>query len=233
MIVTATDDGWRCVTQGDHARLSHEILRLWRADGLPTHPRRSELLYAVLEHDNGWREADAAPRLNSELGRPHDFTTHPHEERLEIWRRGIERHRRDRPYAAALILEHARQLHRSQADSPGWDDFLSEVEELRSELLVDAEMDDETVQADYRWLHMADLLSLTACAGWAEPFERWGQSGRLEGETLRLFPFPFAGSTAFSVPCRLLPKATFQSDAELATALAVCRWQEWTFRIAP
>jgi hypothetical protein len=233
MIVTATDDGWRCITQPDHARLSHEILRLWRSDGLPTHPRRSALLYAVLEHDNGWQEADAAPRLDPKRGRPHDFMSHPHAERLDVWRRGIDRHRLDHPYVAALILEHARYLHRSRAGSPDWDGFLDELEELRPELLAEAGCDEATLRADYRWLHTADLLSLTACAGWTERFERWDRSGLLEGETLRLTPFPFAGSTAFSVPCRLLPRAAFHSDAELATALALCRWHEWTFRIAP
>src|SRR5262249_53740757 len=65
----------RLVTQPDHAHLSGELLSLWRADGLPAHPRRAETLFAGREHDNGWREADAAPRWDAAAGRPRDFLT--------------------------------------------------------------------------------------------------------------------------------------------------------------
>lgn len=233
MIVTETGRGWRCITQPDHAHLSHDILALWRADGLPDHPRRRELLAAVLEHDNGWREADSAPRLDAERGCPHDFITHPQGDRLSLWRRGIERFAEERPYVAALILEHAIHLHRDRRGEPDWDDFLTECDTRRLELDSELDIDARSLAADYRWLHIADLLSLTACAGWADPFARRGVSGSFDGETLHLDPFPLAGATAFTIPCRYLQGGEYGSDAELATALAVCRWQSWSLRIAP
>lgn len=232
MIVTATPDGWRCVTQADHARVSHDILSLWRADAFPLHPRRDDLLLAAREHDNGWWEADAAPRLDAGGSRPRDFMEQADGDRFEIWRRGIARHRQSRPYVSALILEHALSLHRDRRGSAGWDDFLGELEAER-ERLPEAGIDLAALEADYRWLHLADLLSLAACAGWEESFERWGWRGRMVGQTLGLSPFPLAGATAFRVACRLLPAAEYPSDAALASALAMCRWQEWGFRIAP
>ncbi len=233
MIVTPTEGGWRCITQPDHARLSRELLALWRADGLPDHPRRRELLGAVLEHDNGWREADSAPRLDPSAARPHDFVSHPHAERLEIWRRGIERYSSERPYVAALILEHALYLHRDHRGSTAWEGFLSEMESRRDELVAAAEIDGRTLQSDYRWLHLADLLSLVICANWLDPFERWGFHGRWRPDVLQITPFPLAGATRFSVPCRYLPHGDYASDSEVASALAACRWQRFTFRVTP
>ena len=81
MIVVSENDKFRMITQPDHAHFSGELISLWRADGLPEHPRRADLLFAVREHDNGWREADAAPRWDPERGRPHDFITLPVRER--------------------------------------------------------------------------------------------------------------------------------------------------------
>ena len=251
MIVTDTEHGWRCVTQPDHASLSSEILSLWRSDGLPSHPRRTQLLVAVREHDNGWREADSAPRFDTSAGRPYDFSSLPAPARLQVWRRGLGRYRESDPYVAAMIAEHARYLHEGntksrQRDDPGasvregpglreeeWDEFLAGLETVRRDALAEAELDLEALLEDYRWLHLADLISLAACAGWRQNFSRWHLNGRWDGETLRLEPFPLAGATAFSVPCRHLERADFKSDAAMATALATCRWQRFSFRIAP
>lgn len=233
MIVTATESGWRCITQPDHARLSRELLALWRADPMPDHPRREELLDAVLEHDNGWREADAAPRLHASEARPHDFVSHPHQDRLEIWRRGIERWRGERPYVAFLILEHALYLHRHHHGSAAWDDFLFELEALRDETATAAGVDVQTLQSDYRWLHLVDLLSLAVCADWRDPFERWGFRGCWRPDTLEISPFPLAGTTHFSVPCRYLPRGEYASDSAVSIALAASSWRRFTFRVTP
>jgi len=233
MIITPTADGWRCITQPDHARLSREILSLWRSDGLPDHPRRETLLVATREHDNGWQEADSAPRLNRARGCPHDFISMPSADRLALWRRGVERHRQDMPYVAALILEHARRLHSDAATEGAWAEFLSMLDSLRGELLEESGESVENLLGDYRWLEVADSLSLAMCSGLSDAFECHGFNGQLLGETLHLEPFPLAGSTTFSVACRCLAQGDWDSDAEIAVALAQCPWREATFRIAP
>jgi len=234
MIVTETSRGWRCITQPDHARLSHDVLSLWHTDGLPTHPGREGLLLAVREHDNGWQEADAAPQLNNATGGPHDFTTLPIPDRLQIWQRGIARHRHEHPYVAALIIEHCRQLARAPASSPSaWVDFLAGLESQSDDALAEAGLQRKGLLADYHWLHLADLISLAACAGWNHGFVRGNLSGEVAGDTVHLTPFPLAGATAFSVPCRYLEREPFNSDAEMATALATCHWEQLTLRIAP
>ena len=70
VIVVDKGDLLRVITQPDHARFAAELLSLWRADGLPEHPRREQLLFAVREHDNGWREADAAPWVDPATQKP-------------------------------------------------------------------------------------------------------------------------------------------------------------------
>src|SRR6187401_2294836 len=89
MIVASGSARHLVITQPDHARFSAELLSLWRA--LADHPRREELLFAVREHDNGWRETDAAPHWDAEQGRPHDFLSLPRTERIELWQRGTAR----------------------------------------------------------------------------------------------------------------------------------------------
>lgn len=240
MIVTPEGSRLRLVTQPDHAHLAGELLSLWRADGLPGHPRRADLLFAAREHDNGWREADAAPRWDAERGRPYDFITLPARDRIEIWERGTCRFATARPYAALLIARHALQLFRGRRGEEGWDPFLDFLEDFARGLLAETGVRSAELEADYRWIDLADLIALTACRRSQvpqEPVERYGvriESLEAPEETVRLDPFPLAGATTFRVPCRHLPgDAAFAGDAAYAGELAAARWGEMTVRIAP
>ncbi len=233
MIVAPGESGWRCITQPDHARLSRRILELWRRDPLPSHPRRRELLFATGEHDNGWQEADSAPRLAPTADRPVDFATHPPSERYEIWRRGIDRHSRRSPYAAALIAEHAGFLHSLDGEDDELEGFVGEVRARRDELATQAGLELATLTADYRWLHLADLLSLVACTQWPDRFERWGFDIRWIDDRLAVSPFPLAGVTTFAVAGRRLPKRSYKGDSDLAGELAAATWQEFIFKLGP
>ena len=236
MIVAAEGSELLVITQNDHAHLAAEILSLWRSDGLPDHPRRADLLFAVREHDNGWRETDSAPRANPETGRPHDFLSLPREDRIELWERGTARFAGERPYPALLIARHAYQLHRGR-DREKWGEFLEFLEELQRGLLEAAGVPEEVVAEDYRWLDLADLLSLAICNRREDPFERYGTRGRFGGhpdaETLLLDPFPLAGTTIFKVPCRRIPHRAYAGDADLGGELAAARWRELRVRVAP
>ena len=59
---------------GQHAPVRGAVVG--RADGLPGHPRRGELLFAAREHDNGWTEVDAYPTVDPDTGRPYDCRFH-------------------------------------------------------------------------------------------------------------------------------------------------------------
>jgi hypothetical protein len=221
------------VTQGDHARLAAEMLSLWRAGGLPDHPRRAELLFAVREHDNGWAEADAAPRLDVASGRPSDFRAFPSRNRLEVWERGVGRWVAERPYAGLLILSHARALHRHLREDAEWGPFLERLDEDRELLLEAAGVEPEDLEADYRWLELVDRLSLMACNRWTKPLERPDLRARFQRGRLELSPFPLAGATTFRLPCRRVPARHYSGDADLGGELASARWTTDEIRLTP
>jgi len=233
-MIVSTDAAGRhlFITQPDHARFSAELLALWRADGLPGHPRREELLFAVREHDNGWRETDAAPHWDAERGRPHDFLSLPRGERIELWQRGTARFAGGHPYASLLIVRHAVRLHQERTGEE-WRAFRDYLDELYRGLSETAGAPEEQVEADYRWLDLADLISLAVCNGWSEPFGRSDFHGRLEEGTLHLDPFPLAGATAFRIPCRRIPVRAYRGDADLGGELAAARWEDLRVRVAP
>lgn len=222
----------RVVTQNDHAALAAELLTLWRREGLPDHPRRQEILFAAREHDNGWREADSAPHHDPASGRPHDFVSLPQAERRELWRRGVARHRQSRPYASLLIVEHASALHRSRND-PEWRDLVERWADLAATLAAETAASSAEVAADYRWIDLADTLSLAVSAGWSEAFERGGYRVEPTPTELGISPFPYAGATRFHLACRHIPDRVYASDGDLALELARARWRQVEVRVRP
>lgn len=237
MIVVPVSDILVCITQPDHAFFSGQLAALWRRGGLPQHPHRDEIVFAAREHDNGWRETDAAPHVDPARGRPHDFLSIPWRERFEIWRRGIQRFAAESPRAALLIAEHAAVLHREHRGKPELADFFALLDERQAELRETTGISEEEVETDYRFVYFTDLVSLAACSRWSEPFERTFAGDRLCGAfdsgVIHLEPFPLAGATTFRVPCRRIPQRAYTSDLDLAVELAGARWQEQTVRVVP
>lgn len=233
MIVFTEQDSWRCITQPDHAAFAAELLSLWRTEGVPDHPRRADLLFAVREHDNGWREADAAPHWDGERRRPHDFISMPRPARIEIWERGVARFAGAQPSAALRITRHARRLHRDRRGDAEWAGLLEMLDELERGLAEATGATEEEIEADDRLLDRADTLSLAVCNGWSEPFERHGVRARLRDGTLELDPFPLAGATTFRIPCRRIAIRDYGGDAALGGELAAARWGELVVRVAP
>lgn len=228
----------RVVTQSDHAHLAAEILRLWRRDGLPDHARRETILLAAREHDNGWREYDAAPRIDAATGCPLDFRNTAEADRQLIWQRAVERHRGQHPEASLLILMHARQLHRRLRDAGTWDALLNAWDDLYSELRGDrAEAD---LAADYRLIDLSDTLSLALADRWQERLRYRGMlieprpAPSFEGvDSLAIDPFPLAGATTFRLPCRRVPARSYRSDSDFTITLAEARWTVARVRLEP
>ncbi|PYQ62278.1 MAG: hypothetical protein DMF53_13425 [Acidobacteria bacterium] len=231
MIVVPEDSSFLLITQPDHAYLAGEILSLWRADGLPDNPRRDDLLFAAREHDNGWREADAAPRWDAERGRPHDFITLPARERIAVWERGVCRFAAERPYASLLIARHALNLFGGRRGEEEWDRLLDFLTDFENGLIERTGVEPETLEEDYRWLDLADQISLAACAQWREPAGRYGVHIAPSDGAIGIAPFPLAGATTFRVACRRIPRRACRGDADLGGELAAARWEERPVRI--
>jgi hypothetical protein len=241
MIVVHDGDSFLLVTQNDHAHFSGELLSLWRDDGLPGAPRRSDIVFAGREHDNGWREADAAPRVDAATGEPFGFLSLPAPDRIEIWRRGIHRYRAERPYAALLIHQHAIALHQALGADDEYADLLDEVRASRDRLLEACGVEESTLLDDYPLIQLADAVSLVACrcfSGRREnnegPTPALGRAGRRfwrEDGDVVIDPLPLAGATRFRIPCRRIERRRYRSDVDLLDALAPARWEALEIRV--
>jgi hypothetical protein len=231
MIVARDGRGLRLVTQPDHAAFAADLLSLFRLPELVGHPRRAELLRAVRLHDNGWRELDAAPPVDPASGLPHTFLDLPRPLRLEVWERGAARYVDSDPYTALLATEHALTLFANRADEDGWRELLSRLAETRAALLGRCGLDQDELAADYRFLDLADRLSLVVCNHWSNPFTHQGLTGRLGEEGLELSPFPLAGATTFQVACRWIEPRRFGGDGDLAVTVAAARWGSFPVRV--
>src|SRR5438477_7062690 len=98
MIVQRRGGDLLLIRQTDHAALSGELAEHWGGSAFaPPEPRGSGLL-AAARHDDGWREWEAAPRVNPSTRRPYNFFELPVREHIPFYLRGIEELVRDDPY---------------------------------------------------------------------------------------------------------------------------------------
>ncbi len=232
MIVVDAGDSLRFVTQGDHAHFAADLLSLCRLPELENHPRREALLEAVREHDNGWRELDAAPRVEPATMTPHTFETLPGDERRKLWSRGTRRLSEGNPQVALLITQHALALHQDLGGEATWDAWLEEMSDFRADLLEETDLTQDQLDRDHEYLRFADRCSLAVCTDRKEPFVGLGAQVVFAQGSLQIDPLPLVGATSFSIRCRWLPKRPYASDLDLGSELAAARWQTFGVRVS-
>lgn len=176
------------ITQPDHAALAGRIMRSWRANGLPSSKRRDEILLAVSEHDNGWREIDAQFLTDPATGAILDFMTVSGDIKRGVWPRAIER-LSTTPYAAALVAHHAAHIYSRFRSDPEWAAFFPEMEAIRDRLVPQEEL-----LPDYLFLRIGDLASLTFCTAANMQVGEFGYIVRLDDDQLIIDPDPFEGA---------------------------------------
>src|SRR5262249_519095 len=141
---------------------------------LGANPRRPAILRAIHEHDNGWQEEDAAPRVNPDTGDVVDFVNAAADVRQRVWSRGVQRIASD-PWAAALIPQHPIVIYDRFHPAPEWAPFFDEMMSARGGMLAasDGALDD--LLEDYEFVRLGDLTSLVFCTGWTgeQRFGSW------------------------------------------------------------
>jgi hypothetical protein len=225
MIVRPSATSQLLITQPDHAALAGRIIRQWRAGRFPEAARRDWILLAVEQHDNGWREVDAAPIRDEATGRPHDFVTAPDAIRRGVWPRAIERLAAT-PYAAALVAQHAAHVYGRYRGDSDWAPFFAGMEASRDRHLRAAgSIPFDEFLRDYFYVRIGDLLSLAFCTGWSElKTDVPGYQIGLDQGRVTIAPDPFEGrEIALEVPARELPNQPFGSALELEAAFARAR----------
>lgn len=217
MIVRAAHDRLHLITQPDHAHLARSIME--HCVALAARPRRDAILLAIGEHDNGWAEEDAAPAVDSETGAVADFVNVPLRVRHAVWPRGIMR-LADQPWAAALVAHHAITVYDRFRVDAAWTPFFAEIEALRAAMLRASGLPLDDLMADYPFVRLGDLISLTFCAGWTDalPFGEW--TVHLAGTRVVVTPDPFGGAAMpITIDAAEIRDQPFSSDSALRAAL--------------
>ena len=138
---------------------------------------RDELLPAIFHHDNGWALWEDAPGIDSELGRPLNFTEMPLSDSLLIWQRSIDAAYGYGDLAGYVVsghfsalLRHSNHWHKI-GTHPHVDaaEFLERQDTFRSHALARWEARHPTANASavaergLKWLQFFDALSLWFC----------------------------------------------------------------------
>jgi Protein of unknown function (DUF3891) len=233
MIVRDDGSNFLLITQPDHARLARDIVAAIRTEPALDGAQRETVLFATLEHDNGWIEVDAEPTIDPDTGRPCDFINGPARVKHDLWPRGIRRAAHIDRRAGALIAQHAVTVYSYRAAEPEWQSFFGPITAMREDLLRQLAADTgparEAFEREYRCVRLGDSFSLQFCNGWTTSQETFGYHAELRGHSLHITPDPFAGATVpLRVMVRRIPARRYTSDADLRAALAeaVPEWLE-------
>jgi hypothetical protein len=248
------------IPQVSHAWLAWQIAEHWGNRRFARPAPRAEVLAAVLLHDSGWTEFDAAPTIDDE-GRPHVFNRMPVVEHLNIWRSSVARAAQHSRYAGMLVAAHYASLAElktrhllEKGDTPG----ARAAESCRAELVRRHQGWRENLRGDARYEHcrggpgwqsnsglfaLCDRVSVTLCASLPVPFEveaptTGGQTTTLTvtaaaAHTYRVRPWPFAGDKV-RLQCegRRVSRLTFGSVHEYREALRTSPTERLTFTLA-
>ena len=219
MIVRTRHDSLQLITQPDHARLAGRVIE--RASALADHPRRPSLLRAAYGHDNGWIEPDAAPSVLAGTGRVADFINAPADLRQGVWPRGVAT-LADDPWAAALVAHHAVAVYGRFYGDPSWVPFFERMTAIRDQLIADTTRKLDDLRADYWFVRLADLISLSFCTGSTDRFPHGAGGVQLTGARVVVTPDVFDGAAVpLEIDAVVLPNRMFESDADLRGAIAV------------
>jgi hypothetical protein len=184
MLVSRRDGCLLLVDQNEHGRLAGDIGARWGNDRFAPPARRESTLIAAAMHDEGWREADAAPLFNFEERRPLHFLEIDMAEHVPLYRRGVERVLERDHYAGLLVSMHWTGLYRGRwglqsggvfrtADAGAatqlQDEAVAEQEQRWIEIKREAMLDEPRTDFEsglwhnYDLLQAFDLLSLYLC----------------------------------------------------------------------
>jgi hypothetical protein len=221
MIVRSNGSELELITQPDHAQLARRVMEHSR--GLRDHPRRDRILHAVGEHDIGWAELDAEPTVNAETGEIYDFIHAPVAARQAVWPRAVARLSSD-PWVAALVAQHALTAYDRYRSDPEWTSFFDEMTRSRDDSTARAEGRLEDLLADYMFVRLGDLISLSFCVGFTGEQQFGEYTVNRTADGVEVSPWLFEDAAiAMEVQARVIPGRAYPSDEALREAMAAAK----------
>jgi hypothetical protein len=236
------------IPQVSHAWLAWQVAEHWGNRSFSRPAPRAETLAAILLHDGGWSESDAAPTLDDN-GRPRTFDTMPAADHLAIWRQSVMRCAQYNRYAGLLTAAHFGAMAERKAsdllergDTAGArtaQSFVAEMDRLerswREKLGSDARyrpfLEGPGREVNSRLLDTCDRTSVYLCASLPAPFEVWAQNAAgdtevisfetVDATTWRVQPWPLEGER-LTLQCegRRLQSTNFASLEDFRETIA-------------
>lgn len=254
-------EGLILISQPAHAWISGQLARAWGNERFGAVEPAREVYAAAEQHDIGWLEWEASPRLNPETGRPYTFMNMPTWMHLSVWEPAGRLALAYGRYAALLVSMHGTGLYQAFHDySRDTEDearaaraFVANGETFQEELL-DRLRDDgayapyiatEYLSRNRRLAATWDGLSLMLCGGITEErsFDNVPTAGDpvtlsiapIDGDPSRIAvdPWPFAASSV-EVFCegRRLPD-TFTDEEAMRAAFHRAPWAQVRLGLYP
>lgn len=217
VIVRPEGDRLLLITQPAHARLARTVME--RCVPLALHPRRGAILRAVAGHDAGWADADAAPLVTAD-GSIADFVNAPVAVRQGVWPRSVAA-LADDPWAAALVAHHAITVYDRFRPDAAWSAFFADMADRRVDLVRESGLSLDTLEEDYAYLRLGDLLSLAFCTGIETPQQFGGWTVQRHGRRVSITPDAFGGVIPMAIDAVDLPARRFVDAADLHREMRV------------
>ncbi len=217
--------GLRVIPQHEHALVSGAFAQAWRKE------LGFDLVMAVAMHDFPWVEEDHRVHLTDD-NTLMDFIHYPVDERLELYRRGVDKLETISPYSALTASLHYLTLMRQRATAT----YIHYEEARQRRLMTSPGLQAKNFKTALGYIRFFDALSLFLCMMAPEVVEEgkpswlapavWAQAPgeevlTLSWETptcLRLSPSPLRQSLHFSIPCKHLPQTHFTTVKEAQQA---------------
>jgi Protein of unknown function (DUF3891) len=254
MIRREDKDNWVLITQDDHSRLAGEIMEYWGNERFSGPEPREEVLFAVREHDSGWKEWDAFPKVDPESGYPANFAEMDTKDQSEIWKRCFMANAQEHPYASSLTALHFAKFNQHNIDKYPLDKYSLLLKKEIRQFVADklgiefTDSPQAEIQADVKvnlkLLQIGDIVSLTLCHGWRSieiadvPLDYTGNSIILkmeapDGLNYTVTPYPFSKPQLnFSIACRRLGSKVFSDDKEYRDMLSRAVQEKLEFKIS-
>lgn len=174
VIVREEETAFVMIQQHHHAAISAEVMEQYREVFFAKDALAATVIYAIRQHDRGWRLFDEEPYWNDEKQAPYAFTDFPGKPKIVLYRQGINEVEKQSPYAALLCSAHYMNFVKRQSGIEA-ERFLAQErkrgEQIRASLSF---YDPEQFAKHLGLLQLADHLSLYIClnrAGVTKEFE--------------------------------------------------------------
>lgn len=252
MLIRPDNDGVLLISQPAHAWVSGQLARAWARDEQGLFEPYEEVCLAAEQHDIGWLQWEASPKLNPETGLPYSFREMPRKNHLQIWSRARRYAIVYGRYPALLISMHGTWLFERfgpNEDAPENEKLQVETylrrERASQQALIDSLardprytdlVDPDTLNRNQELISIWDGMSLMICSGVAADGVTIGDYSLVPGDhdrEIQIAPWPFRDDelTVFAESRRLV--GTFERQTKMHSALGEAEQFVLELRLTP